>query len=229
MSHRAFCSSPETPSTFMAACSLVNCCAARCFSSGCREAQQSQHQKHFPCWFQMTVTTDDWNLGNKVLQTAEDYVSYHNKKIAICQHFVGITHKLLIRGNTTLTLGTNQEESRQTETSSQLTRSSVFTFECGTIPKALVSARWLKCSSVLRDEKMPVNLGYFNVCLQCSLQRNSWQHGGLDWFNLGENVSVKSAVLFTPIPRSSLILQQKVRTRLLIISQLNSSFMKGSP
>lgn len=33
MSHRAFCSSEEIPSTFIAACSLVNCCDDFCLSS----------------------------------------------------------------------------------------------------------------------------------------------------------------------------------------------------
>lgn len=28
------------------------------------------------------------------------------------------------------------------------------TFECGRIPNALLSARWLKCSSVLRSEEI---------------------------------------------------------------------------
>lgn len=41
-SQKAFCSSLEMPITFMAACSLLNCWVAFCFSSGCKSNRSHQ-------------------------------------------------------------------------------------------------------------------------------------------------------------------------------------------
>lgn len=49
------------------------------------------------------------------------------------------------------------------------------TFECGRIPNALLSARWLKCSSVLRSEeiKSPAESTnrFFLLCQLCEIRR----------------------------------------------------------
>lgn len=66
----------------------------------------------------------------------------------------------------------------------------VVTLDCGRIPKALFSARWLKCSSVLGERKEPdetltsnaaqvphIPLSLSFVCLQCSIKKGILANG----------------------------------------------------
>lgn len=95
----------------MAACSLVNCCAARCLSSGWR--------RH-----------SNINLLQIYLYCILSCVSYKTGLRKIKKMWIGSLERDTCQLN-----------------------HSVITLDCGRIPKALFSARWLKCSSVLGEKK----------------------------------------------------------------------------